>query len=117
MEFRVYFKRFIWRGRGTFREAIPIFTMLTLSTEEEEKEGEETKNNGTTFYPRVTSLSLSLPLEFSKFSISNILIFQTLLCYMLFVYDRVSLEGIQRYEIRIVASIPPNNVHLNIHPR
>lgn len=40
----------------------------------------------------VSLLSLSLPLEFSKFSISNILIFQTLLCYMLFVYDRVYLS-------------------------
>ena len=38
MEFRVYFKRFIWRGRGTFREAIPIFTMLILSTENKEEE-------------------------------------------------------------------------------
>ena len=62
MEFRVYFKRFIWRGRGTFREAIPIFTMLILSTEnKEEKEEEEeamTKKQRNNPYPCAGVVSL-----------------------------------------------------------
>lgn len=36
VEFWVYFKRSIWRGRRTFQEAIPIFTMLILGASREE---------------------------------------------------------------------------------